>query len=300
MRLEKATPKLHSSVNTEHWTTVRWFLLVAIVSLLGVQFLPTEWRMSSAVIVAALNVGAWLLFRPTRLGRREARKAKIKRLHEEWGEMVHTVEPSLFTLEHSGLRSEDLAGKTYVDQEQHWAAWVRIFFNPFAERQAEFKKSDTWLDRGFIYTLKGLALGVKIAWTITMVVTVAFIGVTIAHAPNAEDWPTWIVGVWTVWTVLWGIWSRKIWLGKRHVVTDDFLIVIVQRFPFEDPRSIRIPIADIQSATLTQSPVGWILRFCSLELDVKGSDDPAISILTYVHQGTRVDKNIEALRRREE
>lgn len=264
-------------------------------SMSGVLLLTTDW-MPLGILITALGVIGWFAYLYVRLLKpfvKEERKLRIDRIHEEWKRMVHTVDPTNFTLEHSGLKREDLENKTYVDQTQHWAAWARLFFNPFAERPREFKKSDTWIDKAAIRALKGLALTVKIGWAGVLVVAVAM-------TVTLETQPTWTVGIWCgwgVWTVLWGAWSRRIWHSKRHVVTTGFLVVIVRRFPFEDPRSIRIPIADIQSATLTQSPVGWFLRFWSLELDVKGSDDPAVSLLTYLRNGRRIDKVIEELRR---
>lgn len=282
------------------WHIIKWFILpvwtavlpigaIALVSLL----LPGEYFASLSILVITLNVIGYS-FRLVKSGQptRQARKrARIDKLHKKRVAMIHTVEPSLFTLEHSTLRKEELEGHTYVDQTQHWWVAIRLFFNPFVERPPVYAST---VDKFVVLALKFLAVTFKVLWTLALL-WVIIAGIATAYLPDLELRFIESLSIWLLWTVLWGAVAIKVWRGKRHVVTDQDLMVIINRQPFEDYKPARVPIEGIQSVTPVQSLAGKAFGFYTLEVDAKGNDDPAVSVLNYVRDGERVNQNIQFL-----
>lgn len=287
---------------TRRISTIKNVLWTA-VSMIGLLLLTSSSLMPLGVAIVLISALGWIRYLHVTIVKPvidEERQERIDLDQEKRKKMVHTVEPSIFTLTHSRLRAEDLRDKTFVDQPQHWAAWAHLFIDPMAERPREPKKTDTWIDRVALSTLKGFILVMRSLWLIASgaMIPLAFVAQTTSN-PEVRIWVAWTIGVWAIWTVLWGAWSRRIWLEKRHVITDKYLAVIIGRYPFEDPRAPKIPLGEIQSATLIKTFMGGILGYWVLEIEAKGNDDPAISVLMYVKDGPRVHENIEeAMRRR--
>lgn len=200
------------------------------------------------------------------------------------------VKPSAFTLLHCRIDRRELMNKTYIDDHQHWAFGVLLFFNPFFERG---NPPEFGLMRAIYNAFKAASRFLALSWTIGWA-TIAGLRIALAFygrwpkqlkSYNDEAWMAhntlWVIMV--VWTVGWGLWVVWLWRRERFTLTHDNYALTIQRLPFANATDPSLPSRYLRGIKETRTLPGKIFGYSHLTLETEQQQEQIPEVRFVAH-----------------
>jgi hypothetical protein len=181
--------------------------------------------------------------------------------------MFYFITPSIFTRRYGNL--EGVPEKTYVDDPPHWVIAIRLFFDPFYERQDSIPRDFLGLIAlQKIQTLtKATAFAWLLGWIACLLLPLVEALLSMLSHWTGENMHLPVLAIplaastMTIWTVAWAMYTLRLWRRERFTVTAVRYAVTSRRLPFQNGKNQKGLTSFLTSVTMTQTFVGRVLGY---------------------------------------